>query len=191
MTLKTKKTTVFAHKQAAVGTPFVLTGAHAMRTHGAKCTPFAATEIKRDLDAQGFGSTGTIHAGPHQMVEFDIEMAGSGVVGTRPAYGDLFMACAMSETIVAVTSVTYAPASGTTKSGGDSGSPVAPTPRCDSTRMPNWIAAARSSGVTTLTAQWRSRVSRAFGKIGWLPVLVMMLEWRSDSSAYAHSHVPP
>jgi len=114
MTLKTKKTTVFAHKQVAVGTPFALTGARAIRTHGAKITPFQATEIKRDLDAQGFGSTGTIHAGPHQMCEFDVEMAGSGVAGTRPAYGDLFLACAMSETIVASTSVTYAPASGST-----------------------------------------------------------------------------
>jgi hypothetical protein len=116
MTLKTKKTTVFAAKETTYGTAVVLTGAKAIRTHGAKITPFAATEIKRDLDAQGFGSTGTIHAGAHAMLEFDVEMAGSGAAGTRPAYGDLFLACAMSETIVAVTSVTYAPASGSTDS---------------------------------------------------------------------------
>ena len=116
MTLKTKKTAVFAKKETTYGTAVALTGAAAIRTHGAKLTAFNATEIKRDLDGSGFGSTGTIHSGAHVMLEFDCELAGSGAAGTRPAFGDLFLACAMSETIVAVTSVTYAPASSSTDS---------------------------------------------------------------------------
>lgn len=116
MTLKTKKTTVFAKKETVYGTAVALTGAAAIRTHGAKLTAFQATEIKRDLDGQGFGSTGTIHSGAHVMLEFDCELSGSGTVGTRPAYGDLLLASAMSETVVAATSVTYAPASDSTDS---------------------------------------------------------------------------
>ena len=41
--------------------------------------------------------------------------------------------------------------------------------------MPYWMAAARSSGVTTFTAQWRSSVSSAFGEWSW--------RWRSVGSA--------
>ena len=44
-------------------------------------------------------------------LSFSVELKGSGTAGTAPEYGDLFRACGMSETIVAVTSVTYAPAS--------------------------------------------------------------------------------
>ena len=116
MTLKTKKTAVFAKKETTYGTAVALVGADVIRTHAAKLTAFQANEIKRDLDGQGFGSTGTIHSGAHVMLEFDVELAGSGAAGTRPEYGDLFLACAMSETIVAATSVTYAPASNSTDS---------------------------------------------------------------------------
>ena len=40
-----------------------------------------------------------------------VEMKGSGTAGTAPEWGSLIQACGFSETIVAVTSVTYAPVS--------------------------------------------------------------------------------
>jgi hypothetical protein len=40
-----------------------------------------------------------------------VELAGSGTAGTAPAYGSILKACGFSETIVASTSVTYAPVS--------------------------------------------------------------------------------
>jgi len=40
-----------------------------------------------------------------------VELAGSGTAGTAPAYGPVLKACGLSETIVATTSVTYAPVS--------------------------------------------------------------------------------
>ena len=40
-----------------------------------------------------------------------MELAGSGTAGTAPRYGALLQACGLSETIVASTSVTYAPVS--------------------------------------------------------------------------------
>lgn len=114
--LRKKRTTVFAKAETVYGTPVALLAADAMRTHGAKLTPFNANAIKRDLDGQAFGNSGVIHTGAHVMLEFDTEMSGSGTAGTAPKYGVLFKACQMSETIVATTSVTYAPASNATTS---------------------------------------------------------------------------
>lgn len=42
---------------------------------------------------------------------FKVELKGSGTAGTAPALGKLLRACKFSETVVAVTSVTYAPIS--------------------------------------------------------------------------------
>lgn len=49
-------------------------------------------------------------------VSFTMEVSGSGALGTAPRWGDLMEACGMAETIVASTSVTYAPASSSLKS---------------------------------------------------------------------------
>lgn len=114
--LRNKKTLIFAKAESVYGTPVALLAADAIRTHAAKCTPFAANAIKRDLNGSAFGNSGVIHTGAHVVLEFDVEAAGSGVAGTAPEYGVLFKACQMSETIVATTSVTYAPASNSTTS---------------------------------------------------------------------------
>jgi hypothetical protein len=44
-------------------------------------------------------------------MEFDVELKGSGTAGTAPALGKLLKGCGFGETVVAVTSVTYLPAS--------------------------------------------------------------------------------
>jgi hypothetical protein len=45
------------------------------------------------------------------VVEFDVDLVGSGTAGTAPAWGPLIQACAFAEVIVASTSVTYNPVS--------------------------------------------------------------------------------
>ena len=45
------------------------------------------------------------------LCTFEVELAGSGTAGTAPRFGSLLKACGMSETVVASTSVTYAPVS--------------------------------------------------------------------------------
>lgn len=52
-----------------------------------------------------------LYAGALMAVKFDVEIKGSGTAGTAPEVGPLLTACGMSETIVAVTSVTYKPSS--------------------------------------------------------------------------------
>ncbi|MEO5626924.1 MAG: phage tail tube protein [Dokdonella sp.] len=114
--MRMRKVTLFAATETVYGTAIALTAADAMRTHEFKCTPFMATVIERKLDGQAYGNTGSIHSGAHLEMEFDVEMSGSGAAGTAPKYGRLLKACQMAETIVATTSVTYAPASSGTDS---------------------------------------------------------------------------
>lgn len=111
-----RKITLFAALELTYGTAVALTSADAIRTHDLKCTPFDATAIERNVDGSATGNSGVIHTGEHVGFEFDVEMAGSGVAGTAPAYGRLFKACQMSETVVEDTSVTYEPASNGTDS---------------------------------------------------------------------------
>lgn len=54
------------------------------------------------------GSVGHIFVGEHLGLSFEVELFASGVAGTAPAYGSIHKACAMSEALVAATSVTYA-----------------------------------------------------------------------------------
>jgi hypothetical protein len=50
-------------------------------------------------------------ANTRASITFQVELAGSGTAGTAPRYGAILQACGLSETIVASTSVTYAPVS--------------------------------------------------------------------------------
>lgn len=114
--MRTRKVTLFAATEITYGTAVALAATDAIRTHDLKCNPFVASPIERNLDGSAFGNSGSIHPGAYIEMEFDVEMCGSGTAGTAPAYGALFKACQMSETIVAATSVTYAPASNGTSS---------------------------------------------------------------------------
>jgi hypothetical protein len=76
--------------------------------------------------------------------------------------------------------MTYAPANGTTNSGSVvSAGGVSPAPSRVSTPIANWIDDARSSGVTTFTAQWRSSVSSAFGERAGIDGVVMSADLRT------------
>lgn len=60
------------------------------------------------------GSLGTlqgVYGGKLQKISFEVEAKGSGTAGTAPEIGVLLRACALGETIVASTSVTYKPVS--------------------------------------------------------------------------------
>jgi len=52
-----------------------------------------------------------VYGGMLRTLTFDMEMKGSGAAGTPPEMADLLEACGMLETVVAITSVTYTPAS--------------------------------------------------------------------------------
>jgi Phage tail tube protein len=96
-------------------------------TYGTDSVPVAATNAVL-VENLAFGYEGTrmaerapvrpslgkvkpIFAGQLGQLTFDVELKGSGAAGTAPELGPLLTGCGFSETIVAVTSVTYKHAS--------------------------------------------------------------------------------
>ena len=69
-------------------------------------------ELKdRELILAALGNTEKVVGQRLVGISFDVEIAGSGTAGTAPKWSALIQACGFSETIVATTSVTYAPVS--------------------------------------------------------------------------------
>jgi len=74
-------------------------------------TPLNADVVERELVRPYLGNFEQLLGNQHVEVTFEVELAGSGTAGTAPKWGPIFRACGMGETIVASTSVTYAPVS--------------------------------------------------------------------------------
>jgi hypothetical protein len=71
--------------------------------------PMEGEDVSRDLDTNFIGGQPTIPAGLFRKIRFKVELEPSGTAGTAPAWGVLMRGCGISQTVVAVTSVTYAP----------------------------------------------------------------------------------
>lgn len=70
-----------------------------------------ATMISRNLIKTTLATDKQLYGGSLMAISFDVEVKGSGSAGTAPDLGQALRACGMGETIVASTSVTYAPVS--------------------------------------------------------------------------------
>ncbi len=87
-----------------------LTGeANAILAQNVSIKPMEGSDVPRNLVQPNFGNQPTIPADTHVVIEFDVELAGSGTAGTAPGWGPLLRACGYAEVIVASTSVTYSP----------------------------------------------------------------------------------
>lgn len=117
MALLSRKRTILAKIETTYGTDPTPTGsANAILVRNLNITPLNAENVSRDLVRPYLGASEQLIASSYVGIDFEVEMAGSGTAGTAPAYGPLLQACGMSETVVAVTSVTYAPVSSSFKS---------------------------------------------------------------------------
>ena len=67
--------------------------------------------LDRNVVKQTLDTGQKIYGGSLMSISFDMELKGSGTAGTAPEMGPALRACGLGETIVAVTSVTYAPVS--------------------------------------------------------------------------------
>tara|TARA_R100000353_G_scaffold158136_1_gene117345 strand:+ start:1291 stop:2157 length:867 start_codon:yes stop_codon:yes gene_type:complete len=74
-------------------------------------TPQSSDVVSRELIRPYLGASEQLLANTRVECTFAVELSGSGTAGTAPRYGDALKACGLSETIVANTSVTYAPVS--------------------------------------------------------------------------------
>jgi len=73
--------------------------------------PLQSDIVQRELIRPYLGNYEQLLAQTRVQVTFEVELAGSGAAGTAPAYGPVLKACGLSETVLATTSVTYAPVS--------------------------------------------------------------------------------
>lgn len=109
MSLRSKSLLVIAMAEVIYGTAVAAAGSGAIVTSNAQLSPLEGNTISRNLDRPTFGNDLQLHVGVHCMLQFDVELVGSGTLGTAPKWGPLIKACGVKETIVAATSVTYAP----------------------------------------------------------------------------------
>lgn len=112
MSLTTRKRVILAKTESVYGTDPTPTGsANAILVRNLEITPIEAEQVSRDLVRDYLGNSDTLIAQKSVIVTFEVELAGSGVAGTAPKWGPLLKACGFGETLVALTSVTYAPVS--------------------------------------------------------------------------------
>lgn len=107
----TRKRLILVKKESTYGTDASPLGADALLVRNLDITPIEADVVSRDLIRPYLGNSPQLLANSRVSITFQVELAGSGIAGTAPRYGSVLQACGMSETIVAVTSVTYAPVS--------------------------------------------------------------------------------
>lgn len=116
MSLKTRKRLLRAKIEAVYGTDPTPAGTDAVLVRSLEVTPLQSDVVERELIRPYFGNFEQLLANQHVEITFEVELAGSGTAGTAPKWGPIFRACGMGETIVASTSVTYAPVSSSLES---------------------------------------------------------------------------
>ena len=105
-----RKRSILAKAESSYGTNPTPTGsANYVQVIDLNIEPVVSDEVSRDLIRPYMGNYEVIPANTRVNVTFDVEMSGSGSVGTAPKYGAILKACGLSETTVTSTSVTYAP----------------------------------------------------------------------------------
>ena len=111
MALLTRKRLILAKIESTYGTDSTPGGTEAILVRNLEITPLQADVVTRDLIRPYLGNFEQILANQRVEITFEVELAGSGAAGTGPAWSPVMKSCAMSETISAGTSVTYAPVS--------------------------------------------------------------------------------
>lgn len=111
MTLLSRKRLLTAAIESTYGTDATPSGTDAVLVRSLEITPLNADVVERELVRPYLGNFEQLLGNQHVEVTFEVELAGSGTAGTAPKWGPIFRSCGMGETIVASTSVTYAPVS--------------------------------------------------------------------------------
>jgi hypothetical protein len=107
----TRKRLLLAKIESVYGTDPTPAATDAVLVSALEVQPLQLELKDRELILGYLGNTEMVVGQRLVSVSFDVEIAGSGTAGTAPKWSALMQACGFSETIVAVTSVTYAPIS--------------------------------------------------------------------------------
>ena len=107
-----RKKMLLAKIETTYGVDATPTGAaNAILTKDLSINLMQGNTVERNVDRTTLGGDIAIHVAPYTTVSFSVELASSGTAGTAPAWGPLLQACGFSETLVALTTATYAPVS--------------------------------------------------------------------------------
>lgn len=106
-----RNTVILALVESEYGTDPVPTGANAMLVSNLSINPLNAQNVGRDLVRGYMGGSEQLVGNRFVECGFDVELVGGGTAGTRPAWGDLMLACGWAETASVGTRVDYLPVS--------------------------------------------------------------------------------
>lgn len=110
MAIKWRSKILLAKIESSYGVDPTPTGAaNAILATNFTIQPMEGQDLSRDLELAFLGAQPTVPVGLFARIGFRVELRPSGTAGTAPAWGPLLRACGVRETIVASTSVTYAP----------------------------------------------------------------------------------
>ena len=110
MPLLSRRQLLLAELEVTYGTdPTPTAGSNAILVRNIEVTPLEAETVSRELIRPYLGQSEQLLAQTRVMINFEVELAGSGTAGTAPAYGPLLRACSFTETVSAGVSVTYEP----------------------------------------------------------------------------------
>ena len=111
MTLRTSQRLLLAEIESSYASDPTPDGTNAILVRSLEITPIQSDVVERELIRGFMGNFEALLANQRVELTFEVELAGSGAAGTAPAWSPIMKACGCSETIVASTSVTYAPVS--------------------------------------------------------------------------------
>jgi hypothetical protein len=111
MALLSRKRLILVKTESTYGTDSTPAGTDALLVRNLDITPLSGDVVSRDLIRPYLGNFDQLISLTSVAINFEVELAGSGTAGTAPKFGAILKACAMSETVVSSTSVTYAPVS--------------------------------------------------------------------------------
>lgn len=106
----TTREVILAGVEGAYGVDPTLTATDAVLIENPSLS-FQANMHDRAVTKPSIGKFQALYGGTLAQLTFDAEVKGSGTAGTAPEFGPLLRACGFGETVVPVTSVTYAPVS--------------------------------------------------------------------------------
>lgn len=107
----TNREVILAKVESAYGTDATPTGTDAILCGNIQFKPTATRMHERHAVTSSVATSKKIYGGRLGEITFDVESRGSGAAGAAPEFAALLKACAMQETVVASTSVTYVPRS--------------------------------------------------------------------------------
>ena len=110
--IKWRSTIALGKLETTYGTDSVPTGGdNALLMTNVTLAPMEGDDVSRELELPYMGNQSSLAGSLRATLTGNTELAGSGTVGTAPAWAVLVRACGLAETISSEVSVTYSPIS--------------------------------------------------------------------------------